>query len=196
MRMAVITTVFLLMVVGCTGPGPPRPAALLSPPMVPTANGVMSKDDIAREVRQLRASLLQEVPQHSTTDDDATWIAGAKAAVIASRFRVDHVQLMVVVDRNPAVQQMRIILAQPDGQWQVIGGSKVSTGQSGRRGYFITPLGVFLHTDDILDYRALGTFNENHIRGLGLKGCECGTSVGRPRNAAGMPSVISARSAC
>jgi hypothetical protein len=42
--------------------------------------------------------------------------------------------------------------------------------QAGRRGYFITPIGVFLHTDGILDYRALGTFNENHIRGLGLKG--------------------------
>jgi len=52
----------------------------------------------------------------------------------------------------------------------VIGSSKVSTGQAGRRGYFITPVGVFLHTDGILDYRALGTFNENHVRGLGLKG--------------------------
>jgi hypothetical protein len=47
---------------------------------------------------------------------------------------------------------------------------KVSTGQAGRRGYFITPIGAFQHTDDILDYRALGTFNENHIRGLGMKG--------------------------
>ena len=75
-----------------------------------------------------------------------------------------------MVDRNPAVQELRIILAQPNATWEVIGGSKVSTGQSGRRGYFITPLGVFLHTDGILDYRALGTFNENHIRGLGLKG--------------------------
>jgi hypothetical protein len=75
-----------------------------------------------------------------------------------------------VVDRNPAVQELRIILAQSGSEWQVIGGSKVSTGQAGRRGYFITPIGAFLHTDDILDYRALGTFNENHIRGLGLKG--------------------------
>jgi hypothetical protein len=65
---------------------------------------------------------------------------------------------------------LRIILAQPNATWQVIGGTKVSTGQAGRRGYFITPTGVFLHTDAILDYRALGTFNENHIRGLGLKG--------------------------
>ncbi len=75
-----------------------------------------------------------------------------------------------MVDRDPSVQQLRIILARPDAPWQVIGGSKVSTGQAGRHGYFITPVGVFLHTDGILDYRALGTFNENHIRGLGLKG--------------------------
>jgi hypothetical protein len=68
------------------------------------------------------------------------------------------------------VQELRIMVAMPRGAWQVIGGSKVSTGQAGRRGYFITPVGVFLHTDGILDYRALGTFNENHIRGLGLKG--------------------------
>ncbi|MFL5286999.1 MAG: hypothetical protein ACJ8AW_40035 [Rhodopila sp.] len=69
------------------------------------------------------------------------------------------------------MQQLRIIVAQPgDRPWYVIGGSKVSTGQSGRRGYFITPAGVFAHTTDILDYRAEGTFTENHIRGLGVKG--------------------------
>ncbi len=50
------------------------------------------------------------------------------------------------------------------------GGSRVSTGQPGRRRYFITPTGVFLHTDAILDYRAEGTYNENGIRGLGVKG--------------------------
>ena len=36
--------------------------------------------------------------------------------------------------------------------------------------YYLTPIGVFLHTDAILDWRAEGTFNANHIRGLGLKG--------------------------
>ena len=52
----------------------------------------------------------------------------------------------------------------------MIGGTRVSTGQVGRFDYYITPVGVFRHTDSILDYRAEGTFNENHIRGLGLKG--------------------------
>ena len=51
-----------------------------------------------------------------------------------------------------------------------LGGTKVSTGQTGRRDYYVTPTGVFLHTDAILDWRAEGTFNENHIRGLGVKG--------------------------
>jgi hypothetical protein len=101
---------------------------------------------------------------------EAAWLGRAKAAIAAAGYSIDQPQLLVVVDRNPAVQQMRIVLAQPDAPLQVIGGTKVSTGQAGRRGYFITPVGVFLHTDAILDYRALGTFNENHIRGLGLKG--------------------------
>ncbi len=65
---------------------------------------------------------------------------------------------------------MRILLAQPSGAWQSLGGTTVSTGQEGRHGYFITPTGVFLHTDEILDWRAEGTFNANGIRGLGLQG--------------------------
>jgi hypothetical protein len=165
-----VAIVILLVLTGCAAPAPPPPAASSPPPTLAIADGAISKQDVAREVVRMRAALLHEVPQHTTTDDDAAWIAKAKAAVSASPFRADRAQLIVVVDRNPAVQQMRIMLVQPDGQWQVIGGSKISTGQSGRRGYFITPLGVFLHTDGILDYRALGTFNENHIRGLGLKG--------------------------
>lgn len=98
------------------------------------------------------------------------WIERTKAALKNTAVAIDHAQLLIAVDRNPAVQELRIIAVQPAGPWQVIGGSKVSTGQAGRRGYFVSPVGVFLHTDGILDYRALGTFNENHIRGLGLKG--------------------------
>lgn len=98
------------------------------------------------------------------------WIERTKAALKNTAVAIDHAQLLIAVDRNPAVQELRIIAVRPAGPWQVIGGSKVSTGQAGRRGYFVSPVGVFLHTDGILDYRALGTFNENHIRGLGLKG--------------------------
>ena len=132
----------------------------------------MTEADVAREVTRLRSTFAREVPQHiiGTDADDMAWIARAQIAAKDAGFAVIRAQLLVVVDRNPAVQQMRVIVAQPNGPWKVVGGSKVSTGQEGRHGYFITPRGVFLHTADILDYRALGTFNENHIRGLGLKG--------------------------
>ena len=42
---------------------------------------------------------------------------------------IDRPQLLVVVDRNPRVQQMRLVLAQPQGQWKDLGGTKVSTGR-------------------------------------------------------------------
>jgi hypothetical protein len=165
--------VLLLLVSGCSGgpaiePTPPAPHQIAA---ATPASG-LSLEDVGREVTRLRAALAKGVPQHTaeTADGDLAWISRAKAAVAAAPLAIEQPQLLVVVDRNPAVQELRIIVAQPNATWEVIGGSKVSTGQSGRRGYFITPLGVFLHTDGILDYRALGTFNENHIRGLGLKG--------------------------
>jgi hypothetical protein len=161
--------VSLLLTTGCVASQPVQPAAPTAPIV---ASDAMSDAVVAREVEQLRASLLRDVPQHAvgSADDDRMWIERARAVVHAARLPIDRPQLLVVVDRNPTVQQLRIILARRDALWQVIGGSKVSTGQAGRRAYFITPVGVFLHTDGILDYRALGTFNENHIRGLGLKG--------------------------
>jgi hypothetical protein len=162
----------LLLIAGCAG----NPTVWVTPQSRQSATaaavGAMSDADVSREVAQLRGALLLEVTQHTigNADGDRAWIARAKAVVDAAPMAIDRAQLLVVVDRDPAVQELRIILARPGAPWQVIGGSKVSTGQAGRHGYFITPVGVFLHTDGILDYRALGTFNENHIRGLGLKG--------------------------
>jgi hypothetical protein len=133
----------------------------------------LSQQQIVAEVEHLRAGLLDEVPRGAARTDatDGAWVALAKAEVGAASFSIDHPQLLVVVDRNPQVQELRIVLAQPaDRPWLVIGGAKVSTGQAGRRGYFITPTGVFRHTAGILGYRALGTYNENGIRGLGIQG--------------------------
>jgi hypothetical protein len=50
------------------------------------------------------------------------------------------------------------------------GGTKVSTGRPVAYEHFLTPTGVFVHTDAILDWRAEGTFNGHHIRGLGVQG--------------------------
>jgi hypothetical protein len=128
--------------------------------------------DIAAEVAKLRSALSEEVP-HPIVDRPRAkqeWIARTSAAIAASGLTIDRPQVLVVVDRNPRVQQMRLIVAQPQGQWYDLGGTKVSTGQVGRFDYFLTPTGVFLHTDAILDWRAEGTFNAHHVRGLGESG--------------------------
>ena len=161
----------LLVVAGCGSAPPVQPAPTAPQEAIAPAPGTMPQAEVAREVTRLRSALIKEVPEHIVDDAGAAlWVTRAKAAVGAASLAIQRPQLLVVVDRNPAVQQMRIVLAQPNAAWEVIGGSKVSTGQAGRPGYYITPVGVFLHTDDILDYRAQGTFNENHIRGLGAKG--------------------------
>ena len=124
------------------------------------------------EVFRLRQALAGEI-RHAVHHDpvtDATWVRYAQAAAAASDMLLDRAQLAVVVDRNPPVQQLMIVLADPSEPWQVIGGSKVSTGQKGRFDHYVTPLGVFHITDAILGFRAEGTKNENGIRGLGAKG--------------------------
>jgi hypothetical protein len=146
----------------------PRSEAPAPSPAEPPAPPI----DVDGEAVRLRAALRHEVP-HLIVDPPAAqrgWIARSRAAVANVSEPIDRPQLLVVVDRNPRVQQMRIVVARPGADWQDLGGSRVSTGQTGRFDYYVTPTGVFLHTDAILDWRAEGTFNENHVRGLGLKG--------------------------
>ena len=165
-RMRTYTSIafgLLLLSAACAGPAPLQSSAPsgIRPSEAPPMR-------ISAEAEHLRGILAQDVPQR--TSCAATWIAAAQAAVANARIAIERPQLVIAVDRNPRRQELCILLARTDAPWQVIGGSKVSTGQAGRRGYFITPTGVFLHTDAIIDYRAEGTFNENRIRGLGLKG--------------------------
>lgn len=162
------------------GSGCSSEATMPAPAIVPLAGSSIhaaptpSPDTgVVAEIDRLRVALNHEVPRGIKPDPvkDAHWIALAQGAIKSGDVAINRPQLIVVVDRNPHVQEMRIIAAQPDGRpWAVIGGGKVSTGQANRKLYYITPTGVFVHTDAILDYRAEGTFNENHIRGLGLKG--------------------------
>jgi len=142
------------------------PVAELAPPPA------LSPAAVEAEAARLRAALQREVPDvlPRTPARDRAKLRRAMQAVAASEQAIERPELLVVVDRNPRVQELSIVLARPDGPWEMIGSTKVSTGQVGRFDHFITPLGVFPHTDAILDYRAEGTFNENHIRGLGLKG--------------------------
>jgi hypothetical protein len=168
---------WLMLVAACAqSPAPPpqtpapRTEALAASPAEPPSPAPAL--DVEGEAERLRAALGREVP-HLIVDRPAAesgWIARSRAAVADSTEHIDRPQLVVVVDRNPRVQQMRVLVARSDADWQDLGGIRVSTGQTGRFDYYLTPTGVFLHTDAILDWRAEGTFNENHIRGLGLKG--------------------------
>ncbi len=164
----VIAAAGVLLTAACVPAPPPLPPA----PVAVACPACPAPAAITAQAAQLRQALDLAVPQNAAAaaGGDAAWIAHARRALATAGLRLRRPQLLVVVDRNPAVQRLAIVLADPRGSWQVIGGSKVSTGQAGRRGYFITPTGVFVHDGEIRDYRALGTFNENHIRGLGLKG--------------------------
>lgn len=158
-----LLAVALLLISGCDRAPPPTS----TPPGTASAGA-----SVDAEFTRLQTRLAQEVPNRITdsAEDERRWAALAQAEIKARGQAIRRPQLVVVVDRNPAIQQMRILLAQPSGPWRSLGGTTVSTGQEGRRGYFISPTGVFLHTDAILDWRAEGSFNANGIRGLGLRG--------------------------
>ncbi|HEV3105834.1 MAG TPA: L,D-transpeptidase [Trinickia sp.] len=79
-------------------------------------------------------------------------------------------QYVVLVDRNPNVQAVFIYFRGASTErWRMIGASPVSTGLPGRYDHFVTPLGVFEHTPQNMDFRAEGTLNENGIRGYGAR---------------------------
>ncbi|KWZ32024.1 hypothetical protein WS64_27740 [Burkholderia anthina] len=77
-------------------------------------------------------------------------------------------EYVVMVDRAPNVQALFIYFrATPANAWLMIGASPVGTGLPGQYDHFLTPLGVFHHSPDTMDFRAEGTTNENGIRGYG-----------------------------
>lgn len=141
---------------------------IATPRMLPS----LDPGDATVEASRLHAALHQEVHGllRLTQAQQNHWISMVRQTLAEQDTEIRRAQLLVAVDRNPHVQVLTLIVAQPDGPWMVLGGTHVSTGEPNRRGYYITPTGVFVHNDSILDYRAQGTFNENHIRGLGLKG--------------------------
>ncbi|VWD57777.1 hypothetical protein BLA50215_06933 [Burkholderia lata] len=77
-------------------------------------------------------------------------------------------EYVAMVDRAPNVQALFIYFrTTPANAWMMIGAAPVGTGLPGKYDHFLTPLGVFHHSPDTMDFRAEGTTNENGIRGYG-----------------------------
>ncbi len=91
-------------------------------------------------------------------------------SLLAASINLDSQQFILLVDASDSVQAAMLFLIAPNGSFQYIGASPVSTGKPGRIEYFKTPPGVYLHSISNPDYRAEGTKNEFGIRGYGAKG--------------------------
>ncbi len=150
----------------------PAVTASLAPPVAPADPAQLA---LNRQIAAIRAAMAAEVPGvlHPSTSVVADAATRAGRLLHATGTTIDAPQLVVIVDRNPAAELLQIMVAAPNPRgtlWVPVGATRVSTGQSGRKDYYITPVGVFAHTDAILDFRALGTVNENGVRGLGVAG--------------------------
>lgn len=145
-----------------------KDAPVIVPPLP-----VLSVAEAQKEATRLVLAMKNNV-SHFTTytpEQRQRFIRLARAAVTNSETVIDRPQLLMVVDRNPKIQRLCFVLALPDPtEWKILGGTPVSTGRAGRKYYYITPTGVFINSPDRLGYRALGTKNENGIRGIGVKG--------------------------
>jgi len=94
----------------------------------------------------------------------------AQQMLQAAGIALNRPQYLVLVDRSPQVQALLLFWLAPPAGPVLIGASPVSTGRIGEYDYFETPTGVYAHSTTNPDFRAEGTFNENGIRGYGLRG--------------------------
>lgn len=102
--------------------------------------------------------------------DQRGYVLLLQQALAAASLGAAAGQSVVLVDRSPEVQAAMVLVRTQAGGWHWLGATAVSTGKTGTFEHFLTPLGVFAHTLDNPDFRAEGTFNNNHIRGYGLRG--------------------------
>jgi hypothetical protein len=137
----------------------------------------LAAPDAAGNVDPRRAFLLRDVFAHDVTrrlrlpaGEQRAYADRLETALSANELGGLSGEYVVLVDRNPNVQALLIYFrAVPADSWQMIGASPVATGRPGEFDHFITPLGVFDHTPDNMDFRSEGTENENHIRGYGRR---------------------------
>lgn len=146
-----------------------------NPPVTPPNEDlpIIDSQSAVRTAEEISEKLMKSVRNASPISPENLEQRTALAQTEMNDAHADIVrpQIVVIVDRNPHVQKLSLVLALPESKnWIGIGQVPVSTGATGRKFHYITPTGVFPNDISRLGYRALGTFNENHIRGIGLKG--------------------------
>lgn len=122
-------------------------------------------------VQELEAQFARQVDHRLELplSDQGRYIGLAQQTLAKVALKDLPAQTFLMVDRNPFIQAAFVLLLSPTGDWHWVGATAVSTGKPGGFEHFITPRGVFVHSPDNPDYRAAGTYNENHIRGYGVR---------------------------
>jgi hypothetical protein len=132
----------------------------------------LSPAEVDRDAAELREAMASEVPDavDLSPENERSLIALGQQMAAEGHLFIREPQLVLIVDRAPRAQLLAMTLARPDGDWQILGTRHVSTGKPGRLQHFKTPVGVLLNDGSEIGYRAQGTFNQYHIRGLGVRG--------------------------
>src|SRR5437016_5960065 len=95
----------LLAISACVQAPTARSATPIRPPAAAAGAGALPSIDVEGEVARLHAALVREVPGLivGTPADERGWIARTQAAMAEHGQTIDRPQLLVVVDRNPAL---------------------------------------------------------------------------------------------
>ena len=144
----------------------PAAPATPAPPPAPKATRADVDALVADMHGALGGTLLPDAPPLTRAA-----LGAARAMMDRAHAEPDTLQVVIVVDRSPKVQRLWVTVATPGSPTlESLGSVHVSTGKPGRKEHFRTPVGVFTDDAGILGYRAEGTYNENHIRGIGVRG--------------------------
>jgi hypothetical protein len=122
------------------------------------------------EAAQMSAAFIAEVDRRLEIPEQELKYYGELIRTAGVEPDIRAAQYVVIIDRNEFVQTAMIWLLSSNAEAYFIGASPVSTGRTGSFDHFKTPTGIFEHTIDNLDFRALGTRNEMGIRGYGRRG--------------------------
>ncbi|MBY4771532.1 hypothetical protein [Burkholderia ambifaria] len=155
--------------------GTPASEAEAPAPTPPRRHAPLSADEAKNATARaidMRKEFTQEVTRRLNVPASEQRAYGVRLQKALSDANLGDLagEYVVMVDRAPNVQALFIYFrATPTNAWLMIGASPVGTGWPGKYDHFLTPLGVFHHTPDNMDFRAEGTTNDNGIRGYGQR---------------------------